>query len=186
MANLCKTTYACIGEASELQSLENVLKQLEKGKDLSLDNLVKKLGGNPHLLKCAGCITCFSLRDDTLYIEQDTAWCEQSDVRYLIQQKYPSLEVYFLDEEPGCEHFCTNDSSGICFPMRYRVENYNDTEDFNNLEEVAEYFSELTEQPVAADLDIIQTCIKDYVTKMQQEEDEDYQCLLYEYRLVEC
>lgn len=194
MPNWCDTTYKCVGEKKEVESLYNLIQQMENtdksivengfGK-MWLGNLVILLGCDWKEYRCRGEIYSYMLEHDVLTICQSTAWCEQEGVRHAIEEKFPSIKVYYLDEEPGCEHFCTNDSSGICFPMRYRVENYNETDDFNNLEEVAEYFSELTEQPVAADLDTIQACIKDYVTKMQQEEDEDYQCLLYEYRLVE-
>jgi hypothetical protein len=195
MPNWCDTTYKCVGEKKEVESLYNLIQQMENadksivengfGK-MWLGNLVTLLGCDWKEYRCRGEIYSYMLEHDVLTICQSTAWCEQEGVRHAIEKKLPSIKVYYLDEEPGCENYTTNDASGICFPMRYRVENYNETEDFNNLEEVAEYFSELTEQPVAADLDTIQACIKDYVTKMQQEEDEDYQCLLYEYRLVEC
>ena len=32
------------------------------------------------------------------------------------------MEVLFIEEEPGCEVFCTNDSVGRFFPERYLLD----------------------------------------------------------------
>ena len=63
-------------------------------------------------------ITDYSLDGNVLTINQETAWCEQEGVRRIIEEKFPSIKVYFMEEESGCGVFYTNDSSGDYFPER--------------------------------------------------------------------
>ena len=67
-----------------------------------LGNLVTKLGGNREEYPCRGDITSYSLENETtLMIWQNTAWGEQEGVRRIIEEKLPSVKVYFQEEEPG-------------------------------------------------------------------------------------
>ena len=65
--------------------------------------------------RCRGAIIDYSLDDEVLTINQYVAWCEQEGVRNIIEEKFPSVKVYFIEEESGCGVFSTNDTSGLFF-----------------------------------------------------------------------
>lgn len=98
---------------------------------------------------------------------------EQEEVRFLIRRTFPSTEVLFIEEEPGCEVFCTNDSVGRFFPERYLLDG----------NEVFEYF-ETIDQVVAwlkknKDIDITDTDKIDKILDSYNEEHEDDDEYLY-------
>ena len=135
MPNWCDTSYKCVGDLKEVKSLHKVLKYMEKRKTsilkngfgkMWLGNLVHKLGGDWEKSRCRGEITDFSLDGNVLTINQETAWCEQEGVRQIIEKTYPSIQVYFTEQEPGCGVFYTNDASGDYFPERYFLDSYED------------------------------------------------------------
>lgn len=78
-----------------------------------------KLGGKWEDYFCRGEIIDYSLNGDILEITQCTAWCEQEGVRRIIQEKFPSIKVYYREEEPGCDVYYTNDTTGCFFPETY-------------------------------------------------------------------
>ena len=128
MPNWCSTSYKCVGDLKEVKSLHKILKYIDKRKTTILKNgfgkwwlgnLVHKLGGDWEKYRCRGEITDYFLDGNVLTINQETAWCEQEGLRQIIEEKFPSIKVYFMEEEPGCGVFYTNDSSGEYFPERY-------------------------------------------------------------------
>ena len=130
MPNWCFTTYKCVGDIEEILDLNNKLMELDNMKEplepngfgnLWLGCLVKILGGDAEKVYCRGDITEFSYNeeDDVLTIDTQTAWNEMEEVRFFLKKVYPSLEIYYYEEEPGCEIYQTNDRHGRFFPQRF-------------------------------------------------------------------
>ena len=106
--------------------------------------------------------------DKKLTIYQSTAWCEQEGFRKFIEQKFPSIKVYYLDIEPGCQWYGTNDKGGKYFPERYYLDSYEGTEMFNTIKEAAEYVSVIVNQKVEANIKAIELALDNF-----EEENED-------------
>ena len=131
---------------------------------LWLGNIIDQLGGNWEEWKCRGEITGFQMEkgDKKLTIYQSTAWCEQEGFRKFIEQKFPSIKVYYLDIEPGCQWYGTNDKTGKYFPERYYLDSYEETEMFNTIKEAAEYVSGIVNQKVDANMTAIEQALDEY------------------------
>lgn len=193
MPNWCDTSYKCVGDPKEVRKLNSVLKYMEKRKTsilsngfgkMWLGNLVYKLGGNWEELRCRGEITDFSLDGNVLTINQQTAWCEQEGVRLIIEQAFPSIKVYYLEQESGCEVFCTNDASGEYFPERYFLDSYEDWEYFETLDEAAKFVSNIIGYEVESSVDAIDKALDKYVEE-HEEENEDIFYSFHEFKVVE-
>ena len=174
MPNWCSTTYMCVGDLKEVRSLHESLECINKRKDTILKNgfgkwwlgnLVHLLGGDWEKYRCRGEITDYSLDGNALTIRQETAWCEQEGVRQIIQEKFPSIKVYFIEEEPGLEVFCTNDTSGEFFPERFLLDTHNDCEYFETIEQAARYVSDIVGHEVGASVDVVMSALDDYEEK---------------------
>ena len=137
---------------------------------LWLGNLVHKLGGDWKELRCRGEITDFSLDGNVLTINQETAWCEQEGVREIIERTYPSIKVYFMAQESGCDVFCTNDASGDYFPERYFLDSNEDWEYFETLEDAAAFVSKVVEHDVEPNVTAIQEALDACVEKHDDED----------------
>lgn len=192
MPNWCDTTYKCVGDLKEVKSLHKILKHIEKRKTSIvqngfgkwwLGNLVVKLGGNPEKCRCRGEILEYYLDGNVLTIYQSTAWCEQEGVREIIEKTFSSIKVYYREEEPGCEVFCTNDASGEFFSERYYLNaSADDSEYFQTIEEAAKYISELIGKYVAPQKDAIDAALNEF---MEQLDDEDSFYCFYEFNVIE-
>lgn len=178
----------------EVKALHKVLKYIDKRKtsivtnDFGkwwLGNLVTKLGGKWQDYPCRGEILSYSLDGDVLLITQMTAWCEQEGVRRLIQEKFPSIKVYYRVEEPGCEVFYTNDNTGRYFPEIYFLTSNEEDLYFKTIEEAAERVSEIVGYNVEATIAAIDEALKKYM-ELQNESSEDYVYYgLYEFKVVD-
>ena len=193
MPNWCDTSYKCVGDPKKVRKLNSVLKYMEKRKTsilsngfgkMWLGNLVYKLGGNWEELRCRGEITDFSLDSNVLTINQQTAWCEQEGVRLIIEQTFPSIKVYYLEQESGCEVFCTNDASGEYFPERYFLDSYEDWEYFETLDDAAKFVSKIIGHEVEPSVDEIDKALDKYVEE-HEEENEDIFYSFHEFKVVE-
>ena len=193
MPNWCDTSYKCVGDPKEVRKLNSVLKYMEKRKTsilsngfgkMWLGNLVYKLGGNWEELRCRGEITDFSLDGNVLTINQQTAWCEQEGVREIIEKSFPSIKVYYLEQESGCEVFCTNDASGEYFPERYFLDSYEDWEYFETLDEATKFVSNIIGYEVESSVDEIDKALNKYVEE-HEEENEDIFYSFHEFKVVE-
>ena len=192
MPNWCATTYKCVGDLKEVRSLHKVLKYIDKRKTTILKNdfgkwwlgnLVHKLGGDWKEYRCRGEITDYSLDENVLTINQETAWCEQEGVRQIIEEKFPSIKVYFIEEEPGCGVFNTNDLSGDYFPARYCLDLYEGCEYFETIEQAAQCVSKIVGYEVMPTYGAIEPALDDYVEK-KLEENEDYYYSFHEIYVV--
>lgn len=192
MPNWCDTTYKCVGDLKEVRSLYRILKYIDNRKtpivpngfgNRWLGNLVTKLGGNWESCRCRGEILDYHIDGNVLTIYQSTAWCEQEGVREIIEKAYPSIKVYYREEEPGCEVYCTNDSSGTYFPDRYYLDApCGDSEYFETIEDAVKYITELIGKEVEPNKKAIDTALEEY-TKLQDDEDICY--YFHEYDVIE-
>ena len=82
---------------------------------------MKILGGDWNDIYCRGEIIDFS----SAGITTETAWAEMSEVRHFIQKVYPSLEIYYYEEETNGGIYRTNDRKRQFFPQRYVLDDMN-------------------------------------------------------------
>lgn len=159
MANNCYTTYKCVGVKEEVDDLENKLEAVE---DATIHSAIVSLGEDPEPYQRRGeVLDCYRVSDTELDIYQDTAWREQEGFRQCIQKVYPSIKVYFQDEEPGCEWFVTN--SFEYFPERYMLDSYEEPKYYETIEGAAADVSEIVGYTVAPDVTAIITALDEYM-----------------------
>lgn len=193
MANWAYSVYKIKGSEEEVAALYKTIQDLEQRKEsllpngfgkLWLGNLVQALGGDWEKIYCRGQILDYSLENGILKINTETAWGEMSDVRHLIEIKYPSLQIFFQTEECGMCIFQTNDATGEIFPERWLLD-YNDEKEnifiweyFKDLPAVIEYLKdngiittaiEPTKAAIIAVLDQIQEERPDNISYMLEE-----------------
>ena len=145
MPNWCDTQYKIIGKKKEvadlyskIQQLHNMTEPLEPNGfgNLWLGCLVKLLGGDCGQIYCRGHIIDFGYENDVLGFSVESAWNEMAEVRQFLQQTYPSLKIFYYEEEPGWGIYQTNDHEKRFFPFRYILDDldgegpeyYNDTD----------------------------------------------------------
>lgn len=192
MPNWCITEYKCVGDPKEVKTLHKALKYIDRRKTTIirngfgkwwLGNLVTKLGGNWKDYRCRGEIIDYSLDGDVLVITQSTAWCEQEGVRKIIEEKFPSIKVYYREEEPGCDVFYTNDTTGRYFPENYLLNSYDEIQYFETIEEAAEYVSEIVGRRVETTVTAIQETLAKYV-ELQENHNEIFYSF-YEFKVID-
>lgn len=167
----------------EVKELHKVLKYIDKRKTTIvkngfgkwwLGNLVTKLGGDWEKYCCRGEITDYSFEGNVVTIYQSTAWCEQEGVRHCIEDKFPSIKVYYREEEPGCGVFYTNDDTGEYFPERYFLDCYEDPQYWRTIEEAAIWVSEKVGHTIEANFKAIEDALEQYVEVQDNPDDEFY------------
>ena len=128
MPNWAYTSYRIVGKTEEVNDLYSKIQQLQNMEEplepngfgnLWLGCLLTILGGDWEKVYCRGKIIDFSLDDGVLSINTETAWSEMQEVRQFIQQNYPSLEIFYYEEEPGWGIYQTNDHDKRFFSFRY-------------------------------------------------------------------
>ena len=148
MPNWAYTSYAVKGSAEEVAALHKIIQDLEAREEsylpngfgkLWLGNLVSILGGDWEKIYCRGHILDYSLQEDILRLNVESAWGEMDETRHFLQTTFPTLEIYFQTEEPGICIFQTNDGTGAYFPERWLLD-WNDEKE--NLF-IYEYFKDL-------------------------------------------
>lgn len=128
MTNWASVTYKCVGRKEETDRLYN---------------LVLNLNGSLAEVGCRGQILDVYMGSEpsSLTIDMWCAWDEPVDFRKLIEKKFPSIKVYYIVEEPGCEIWQTNDKEGIFFPDRYFLDFEDGGEYFKTLGDAASFTS---------------------------------------------
>lgn len=179
MPNLCNTTYKCIGELKEVESLHSLLERMSEQKTTFVENdfgkwwlgnLIHLIGGKWQGYRCRGEITDYLIEDNVLTIHQNTAWCEQEGVRKIIEEKYPSIKVYYLEEELGCGLYHTNDIHSLFFDESFLVDSYESFEYFQTIEELASYVENITKAKVKRDFDACKKALEDYANKTNNDD----------------
>lgn len=194
MPNWCETTYKCIGDPKEVGELAKIVEDIFKSKEKIpngfgntwLGILVSDLGFDWNEKRCRGEMTDYNYDGEScLTIYQCTAWCEQEGVRQAIEEKYPSIIVYWQDQEPGCENYYTNDDTFEIFPERYILEGGKmDYEYFDDLDDLKEYLEEQFNIETK-DKSFLQLQTEvERVCKEKQKEDDDDWVYIHEFTVV--
>jgi hypothetical protein len=179
MPNWCDTIYKCVGNPKEVRSLYNIILANNKRKRPRVKNgfgtlwlgcIIDQLGFDWEKHQCRGEILDFSLEGNVLTIYQNTAWCEQEGFRECIEKKYPSVKVFYREEEPGCDVFYTNDKKGDYFPERYLLDNYDEPLYYETIEEAAKSVSDIVGHKVEAKIETITEALDDYEVKHKDED----------------
>ena len=155
MPNWCSTTYKIFGEKEELDELTTVIDALNDMTEPRVENgfgklwlgcLVDALGGDWQEIYCRGDITSYCRENNYLRIDTETAWEEMDQVRHFLEEKYPTIRIYYISEEPGMCEYYTNDKYGSVFHTKYAVdfEDY-DYEYFETIEDAAKWINSIPE-----------------------------------------
>jgi hypothetical protein len=191
MPNWCDTIYKCVGDPKEVRSLYKIINANDKRKTsrvkngfgtLWIGNIIDALGEDWEKLRCRGEIIGYHIENNLLTIYQSTAWCEQEGFRECIEKKFPSIQVYYREEEPGCDVYYTNDADRNYFPERYLLNNNDELLYFNTIEEAAEYVSGIVNQKVEANMEAIEKALDNYE---EEHEDDDVYFSFHEFQVVD-
>lgn len=191
MANQSDVVYKCIGDPKEVRSLYKIINANDKRKTsrvkngfgtLWIGNIIDALGEDWEKLRCRGEIIGYHIENNLLTIYQSTAWCEQEGFRECIEKKFPSIKVYYREEEPGCDVYYTNDAYRNYFPERYLLNNNDEPLYFNTIEEAAEYVSGIVNQKVEANMEAIEKALDNYE---EEHEDDDVYFSFHEFQVVD-
>lgn len=127
MANICITNYACKGSKENIESLKEALQAVRNPEDPGdwmpwAGEFLKNLGYDPNetLDRCGwihngdGTIT---VSDDgtRLNFMTESKWARCECLERVLAEKF-KVKVYFIEEELGCDIFCTNDTAHELFP----------------------------------------------------------------------
>lgn len=198
MPNWAYTQYKIKGSESEVAALHKTIQNLADmdesllpngfGK-LWLGNLVHALGGDWNDIYCRGQILDYSLENGILKINTETAWDEMSETRHFIEQKYPSLHIFFQTEECGMCIFQTNDATGEIFPERWLLD-YNDEKEnifiweyFKDLPAVIEYLK--NNGVIEKDLQPTKEAIVAVLSEIEEGRPDDISFMLEEFVVVD-
>lgn len=191
MPNWTSTSYRATGSPQGISKLYKSLQKMNKRKNpkirngfgpLWLGELLNELGGNWEDTRCRGEITWFEKNNDgTLSIDMICAWCEQSEFRHWLEGKL-GLKIYYRDEEPGCEVYNTNDSTGVYFPERYYLNTFDDPQYFDTIEEAAKYVADLVGKEIEANVDSINEALESYMT---ENDDDDIWFSFHEFTILD-
>ena len=198
MPNWAYTSYAVKGSVEEVAALHKIIQDLEAREEsylpngfgkLWLGNLVSILGGDWEKVYCRGHILDYSLQEDILRMNVESAWGEMDETRHFLQTVFPSLEIYFQTEEPGMCIFETNDKDGTYFPHRRLLDFIDESRDlyfyeyFETLPEAADFIKQfcLPGTEVEATKESILSALDNY----QNEKLDSLSYLFEEFKVVE-
>lgn len=159
MPNWNKTKYVFTGSEKEISELNELItkslgdKTLESGdfKNDWLGFIVKELNEDPQEIDCRGTIENPKLiNKTTLKFTTWTAWTSCYELFELICKRFPTLEYYFISEEPGCCVYITNDKDKKYFKFgkKYHVV---DKEEIQNLIKVINLIKKGSSNPITND-----------------------------------
>ena len=159
MPNWCTTSYALTGERKELRSLYGKMKRLQERKTQLLPNgfgktwlgcLVKRLVGDPETVYCRGEWSSLTLKDGVLRFDTMHAWSRPAEVEMVIEKAYPSVNIYFLEEELGMDIFQTNDEAGEFFKEQVIIDEESEGMEYYTEEAALEHLTELAGKPITS------------------------------------
>ena len=125
MPNWDSIQYTIRGEENELQEIYDALLKMKESEHPDwVGSALLNLGYQLEFLdKCPlrAFVQEFYLEDGQLVITTEEAWCMTMFPSFLIE-KFPNLDLLYIQEEPGCEIFETNDAEGNTYPERAKVD----------------------------------------------------------------
>lgn len=194
MSNTCFATYKVTGSKESVTKLHSTIKELDEKEKALVDNdwynpnlwlgcLVKALGGEPDNVNCRGYITSYKLDQDVLTLTTETAWVEMAETRHFLESCFPSMKIYFIEEEYGEEIFRTNDIDGRFFKDRYYLDASEGSSYFETLVEAAEYISVIVGHKVEPILKDVEDAVANYVKSA--EDDDDMYMTFHEFKILE-
>lgn len=191
MPNWCSTAYAIEGDANELQSLYELMKNLQERKEPSVPNgfgtawlgcLVDALGEDWEKVFCRGSWYDLEFNGQALTFSTETAWSPCNETLDAVCKKSPSLNYLYRSEEPGMALYYTNDEEGRYFADRFCVEVCTSeeeyyTEYFTDLQSVYEWLEKICDMQIQSQQDV------DAIVKRWQKEHADAYCHIHEYQI---
>jgi hypothetical protein len=145
--------------------------------------LVEALGSSWEKVHCRGEWSCLEMNDNIITFCTETAWSPCTEVFDLIKSQFPSIEIFYLSTEPGCELFETNDAEGRFFPERYIVDlcttdgEYR-TEYFEELEDALKWIEKMTDRKVSSEEEV------EVLDSQLASENEDAFCYLHKIDII--
>ncbi len=147
MPNWNKTKYVFTGSKEEIGKFNEIIEKTlsnEENKSGDFGNnwlgfIVKELNENPYEIDCRGWIENPKLiNKTTLKFTTWTAWTSCFEMFEMICKKFPTLEYYFISEEPLCCIFVTNDKEKKYFKYgkKYEYMSKDDIQKFIELNEM--------------------------------------------------
>lgn len=151
MPNWDSIQYTIRGEENELQEIYDALLKMKESEHPDwVGSALLNLGYQREFLdKCPlrAFVQEFSLEDGQLVITTEEAWC-MTHFPNLLLEVFPNLDILYIEEEPGCEIYETNDAEGNTYPERAKVDCYLNDKDvseyFESLEEAIKFAQEIT------------------------------------------
>lgn len=154
------TSYALIGDRKEVRSLYNKMKRLQTRRSPLVPNgfgtrwlgcLVKSLGKDPQSVYCRGQWNNLKISEEgTLTFDTEHAWSRPAEVELLIESAYPSIKIYFLEEELGMDIFQTNDWAGQFFKRQIIIDEESEGMEYYTQDEAFKRLSELTGKTITS------------------------------------
>lgn len=158
MPNWCYTSYKIVGKRSDVEQIDNAIRNhpcCDDSEENWQGNILAALGMKDFEKRS---IRGFILDHDymgnvgegmaQLNIYCDEAWC-RTEFAELLQEKFPDISIYWMAEESGCGYYQTNDREGGFFPERYYVDTCiggcYDSEYFTSEAEAYEWISQRTD-----------------------------------------
>jgi len=134
MPNWCNTDYKIEGDS---QALERIKDAIDSASSVWQDEIVENLRVELSIdYGLRGYLTSGpDIEDGVLHVTFDEAW-GRSDFAEVLKEKFPSLRIYWMAEEPGSQIFETNDAEGKYYTDRFFVDAYIGEDYF------AEYFED--------------------------------------------
>lgn len=188
MPNWCSTQYVLVSEYKEqLDELHSIMEEFESMKRESLPNgfgntwlgnLVDALGADWQKVYCRGSWSNLNHGINTygehfLSFDTEHAWSRPDEVEELIREKFPEIDIYFFEEEPGMCILQTNDSDGKYFPEEYLLDIWDDSYEYCTLEDALKRLSEYLNRDFKT-YDEASESVSEYNEKAEAEGSENY------------
>ena len=168
MANYFISEYVVEGNKQDIDSfyemmmrLKNANRQLEPGHfgNTWLGFILEEFGEDPEEYMCQGQWYDLTRDGDVLRFKAETAWEPCHQIRWMIEDKYPSLKFYYIGENDADEIFQKKDNEGKYFPENYYLSLFGGDfmpeidvmKRFVTREDAYKYISELTDRSITND-----------------------------------
>ena len=173
MANTCCNKLKLTGPKKDLKKIHDELDALLRNNGnayhwLEAKDMLKHFQVPERLwpsdMRCA--ITDVEdIKDDVLVIWTESSWNFKSDVWRAFRSKFHDVDIYYLEEEFGCDIFRTNDTTETMFPEKFALDfNYEESDDSDNNCAI-EYFN--------SEEELLAFCKKVFRKKYKSAEDVD-------------